>query len=61
MEDGIKLSGSDIAVLCSIYPMNQIFVREAMLYPQEREIVVTCAVPPGMSYTKVPIPYLRMH
>ena len=58
MDDGIRLSKSDIAVFCSIYPIDQIFVQGATIYPDQREIVVTCAVPPGIPYTKRPIPYV---
>ncbi len=58
MEDGIKLSKSDVAVFCSIYPVDQIFVQNATLYPDRREVVVTCAIPPGVPYTREPVPYV---
>lgn len=57
MSGGIELSRSDIEALNSIYPVDGIFVRRATLYPDRREVVVTCAIPEGVAYTSQPVPY----
>ena len=56
--NGVKLSRKDIEALCSMYPVDQIFVQDAVLYIRERTIKVRCSVPKGAPYATRPAPYV---
>lgn len=47
-----------MTLLERLYPPDEIFVGSPQYSDSEPRVTVTCCVPPGIGYTRIPIPYI---